>query len=117
MAELCPAFLADDFEAAAREADAAVGRLYEVASDAAAGLSADRLITGEAASTWLERQPEWREAQAAVQRQFRARAALEHTGLPLPAAARQAADRAQNDFAVLGQLVARGELPRSRPQE
>lgn len=86
--ELCPAFLIEDFEAAAREADAAVKRLCDVASNAA--------------ETDLTARPEWEQAQRAIQWQFRARAALEATGLPPSADAQARADRAQADFAALG---------------
>jgi hypothetical protein len=89
--ELCPAFLIDDFEAAAREAAAAVARVNEIASKAVTDITADDLMA----------QPEWERAQRALQWQFRARAALEMTGLPLPPEARERADRVQAEFSAL----------------
>jgi hypothetical protein len=89
--ELCPAFLIEDFEAATREAAAAVARLHEIASKAAMQITADDLMA----------QPEWERAQRALQWQFRARAALEMTGLPLPSEARERADQVQAEFSAL----------------
>jgi hypothetical protein len=104
--ELCPAFLTEDFEAAAREADAAVREVRELVAEASRMVSADGLIGNEPLRTWLYRQPAWRDAQRAIQWQFRARAALEQTGLPLPPDARAAGERAQSEFLALGNLVA-----------
>ncbi len=93
--ELCPAFLIEDFEAAAREADAAVMRLRELAADVSpANLTA---------------RPEWGQAQRAIQWEFRARAALEQTGLPLPPEALAAAERARSGLLALGTSLAREE--------
>ena len=117
MAELCPAFLIEDFETAAREADAAVRRLCQLASNAASRMTAEHLIDGEPLGAWLHRQPDWQQAQHAVQRQFRARAALEQTGLPLPADALAAAERAQADFARLGISLTHHRIPDSRRQQ
>lgn len=86
--ELCPAFLIEDFEAAARDAEIAVRRLGELAASAS--------------SPNLMARPEWADAERAIQWQFRARAALEATGLLPSADALARADRAQADFAALG---------------
>ncbi len=101
MGELCPAFLVADCELAARDADAAVRRLCD-------------LVSKRSCAEWVQQQPEWSDAQRRVQRLFRARAALEHTGLPLPADARAAAERAQADFARLGRSLSGGDAPEAR---
>ncbi len=91
--ELCPAFLIEDFDAAARDADAAVTRLRELAADVS--------------PSDLTARPEWGQAQRAIQWEFRARAALEQTGLPLPADALAAAERARSGLLALGTSLAR----------
>jgi hypothetical protein len=101
VAQKCWAFLAADFEATARDAETAVARLHEIASAAASRIT-DELIDGEPLRAWLERQPEWHEAQRAMMSQLAARAALEEAGLPVPAEALETAQRAQSDFLRLG---------------
>ena len=85
----------EDFEAAARAADGAVKRLRELAADGSPGNPTAR--------------PEWAQAQRAIQWEFRARAALEQTGLPLPPEALAAAERARSGLLALGTSLARNQ--------
>jgi hypothetical protein len=101
MAELCPAFLIEDFQAATRDAESAVERLRRIIATAA-----DR-GGDEPVEEWAHRQPEWHDAQAAMIRQFSARVALQQTGLPLPADAEAVARRAEAAFAALDRASAR----------
>jgi hypothetical protein len=101
MSERCWAFLAADFEAAASEAAAAVGRLRRLAGDASSRLTTSQLIEGQPLQEWLEQRPEWTEVQEAMAAQLKARAALQEAGLQPAVDALEQATRAQSEFMQL----------------